>query len=93
MVQCGADECRHDHTAGVRLRRRPVGIYEAVHGLELYAGPGVELEKHENFFVIKLGLEYAFAIANDWKTGVAFGPGFTKEFNTWALGISVARRF
>jgi len=53
----------------------------------------VELEKHENFFVIKLGLEYAFAIANDWKTGVAFGPGFTKEFNTWALGISVARRF
>ena len=49
--------------------------------------------------MIKLGLEYAFAVANDWMTGVAFGydvrfgHGFTKEFNTWALGISVARRF
>jgi hypothetical protein len=76
-----------------------VAIWEAVRGLELYAGPGVELEKHENFIVLKLGLEYAFARANDWVTGVAFGydvrfgSGFTREYNSWALGISVARRF
>jgi hypothetical protein len=65
-----------------------VGIYEAVRGLELYAGPGVELEKHENFFVLKVGLEYAFAVANGWLTGVAFGYDFKDEYDSWALGIS-----
>lgn len=70
-----------------------VGIYEAARGLELYAGPGVEVEKHENFFVLKVGFEYAFAVAYGWATGVAFGYDFKDEYDSWAAGISVARRF
>ncbi len=69
-----------------------VGIYEAARGLELYAGPGVELEKHENFYVLKVGAEYAFAVAQGWATGVAFGYDFKDEYDSGALGISVARR-
>jgi len=70
-----------------------VGIYEPVRGLELYAGPGMELETHKNFFVLKVGFEYAFAIANGWATGVVLGYDFKEEYNSWAFGISVARRF
>jgi hypothetical protein len=70
-----------------------VGIYEAARGLELHAGPGVELEKHENFFVLKFGIEYAFAVAHGWATGVAGGYDFKEEYDSWTLGLSVARRF
>jgi hypothetical protein len=70
-----------------------VGIWEPTRGLELYAGPGVELETHENLFVLKVGFEYAFAVANGWATGVAFGYDFKEEYDSFALGISVARRF
>jgi hypothetical protein len=70
-----------------------VGIYEPVRGLELYAGPGVELEKNHNFFVFKVGFEYAFIRTNEWATGFAFGYDFKEEYHSWALGISVARRF
>jgi len=31
-----------------------VAIWEAVESLAIFAGPGVELEKHENFFVVKV---------------------------------------
>jgi hypothetical protein len=70
-----------------------VGIYEAARGLGLYAGPGIELEKHEDFFVLKVGAEYAFAVAHGWATGVAFGYDFKDEYDSWALGMSVARSF
>ncbi len=69
-----------------------VALYEPVHGLAFYAGPGAEIEKHENFFVIKAGVEYAFARAGRWSTGVAlgydvrFGPGFEKELTPGRWG-------
>ena len=70
-----------------------VGVFEPTPGLGLFAGPGVELEPHENFFVLKVGFEYAFAIANGWSTGFVFGYDFKEEYDSFALGISVARRF
>jgi hypothetical protein len=70
-----------------------VGIYEPVRGLGLYGGPGVELEEHHNFFVLKVGLEYAFAITDDWVTGFALGYDFKEEYDSWAAGVSVGRKF
>lgn len=70
-----------------------VGIYEAARGLGLYAGPGIELEKHENFYVLKVGAEYTFAVAHGWATSVAFAYDFKDEYDSWALGLGVARRF
>ncbi|UCC83891.1 MAG: hypothetical protein JSW46_02855 [Gemmatimonadota bacterium] len=70
-----------------------VGMYEVARGLGLYAGPGIELEKHENFLVLKVGAEYSFAVAHGWATSVAFGYDFKDEYDSWMLGLGVARRF
>ena len=80
-------------------RERPVilslvGLFKPVHQLVVYIGPGIELEKNENFFVFRLGVEYEFEIGHHWD----LSPGFfydNKEgiFDSWSLGLAVARRF
>ena len=70
-----------------------VVMYEPVRGLALFAGPGMEIETHQNFFVFKVGLEYAFAVANGWATGFVGAYDFKEEYHSWSLGVSVARRF
>ena len=70
-----------------------VAKYEPVRGLAFFAGPGVELETHENFFIVKLGLEYAFARSDRWHTSITFGYDFNVEYHTWSLGVSVSRLF
>ncbi len=49
--------------------------------------------KETLIFVLKVGLEYAFAIANGWATGVTVAYDFKEEYNSWAFGLSVGRRF
>ena len=80
-------------------RERPVILslvfqFKPIHSLVIYAGPGVELEKHENFFVYRFGVEYEFEIGEDWD----LSPGIfydNKEgvFDTWSFGLGVAKRF
>jgi hypothetical protein len=70
-----------------------VVMYEVAGGLALFGGPGVELETHENFFVVKLGVEYTFAMTERWHTGITFGYDFKDEYDSWGLGVSVTRLF
>ncbi len=52
-------------------RERPlivslVGIYKPTHHLILLAGGGREFEKNENFWIIRMGIEYEFELNNHW---------------------------
>ncbi len=41
--------------------------YHALRHWSFYAGPGYEFEKHENFFLIRVGTEYSFEITENFE--------------------------
>ncbi|MGB0391485.1 MAG: hypothetical protein ACPGRC_07470 [Salibacteraceae bacterium] len=60
----------------------------------VYAGGGIELEKHENLGVIRMGGERVFSLKNDW----VIAPGFFYDFkggsyDTWSIAIAFGKEF
>ena len=67
------------------LRENPVGIagmllFKPNHRWTLMAGYGVEVEKHENFQMIRTGVEYGIALPKHWELG--FSLEFDYKINT-----------
>ncbi|MEO1808788.1 MAG: hypothetical protein AAFU33_28550, partial [Bacteroidota bacterium] len=60
----------------------------------LFVGPGIELEKEENFAVLRMGIEY-MAYVNDY---ISFSPTLFYDFridayNTLSIGIGMGYKF
>lgn len=60
----------------------------------IYGGGGIELEKHENLAVIRMGGEYVFSLKNDW----VIAPGFFYDFkggsyDTWSIAVAFGKEF
>jgi len=70
-----------------------VGTYEILPGWAVFAGPGYEIETHENFAVLRIGTDIAKTFENGW--GAAFVIGYDiKEVNSMLnLGLAVSKRF
>jgi len=69
-------------------------LYKPVHNLVLFVGPGVELEKEENFAVFRMGVEY-MAFVNDH---ISFSPILFYDFrvdayDSFSIGIGIGYRF
>ena len=69
-------------------------LYKPLHNLVLFVGPGVELEKEENFAVFRTGIEY-MAYVND---RISFSPILFYDFrvdayNSLSIGIGMGYRF
>jgi hypothetical protein len=64
--------------------------YKTRYGLGILLGPGIELEKHRNFFVYRLGFEYAFPINKVWfvKPTIAYEMK-ELEYSIFNLGIGL----
>lgn len=70
------------------------GIWKPWHDLVLLAGPGVELETNESFFVFRIGAEYEVEFNKHWDITPAFFYDNRKDaFNTWSFGLGIGRRF
>ena len=57
-------------------------------------GPGIEIEEHENFSIIRVGVSYEFEIGNHWD----FAPEFIYDLknghvNSLTIAIGVGKRF
>lgn len=70
-----------------------VAIWEAVESLAIFAGPGVELEKNENFFVVKVGGEYEFRLPGRWDLSISAAFNYKDEYNSISAGLVVGKRF
>jgi len=68
-------------------------MYEPVEKLGLFAGPGVELEKNENFFVFKIGAEYSVKVLDDWFILIESYYDIKEVYGTFGLGLSIGSRF
>lgn len=81
------------------IRERPiitslVGIFRPKKYIGLLAGVGREFEKHQDFWVLRIGIEFEVEIKESW----AMLPSLTYDikgaiYDSWAIGLSVARRF
>ncbi len=70
-----------------------VFIYEPIHKLGLFAGPGVELEKNQNFFVIKVGAEYFVKMLDDWYILIEGYYDIKEVYSAFGLSLSVGIMF
>jgi len=69
------------------LRENPVGLagmvlFKPNHRLILMAGYGIEVEKHENFQMIRAGVEYGIPLPKHWELG--FSLEFDYKINTYS---------
>lgn len=65
-------------------------LWKPVKDLVLFGGPGVELERTENFYVLRLGAEYEIAISPQWDVApIAFYDLRPDAYDTFSLGISI----
>ena len=69
-----------------------VGVVEATPWLEFYAGPGIELEKNENYWVLKLGGSVAPTFGGIGGASLEAYVDYKEEYLSIGLGIKVAAR-
>jgi hypothetical protein len=70
-----------------------LGTYEVMPNWGVYAGGGVEFEKHRNLGVIRIGTEYAFPLGGGWIIAPSVLADIKEEFNSLALAVAVGRWF
>ena len=89
---------KHDEDE-VLIRENPValcavGLFKPLPSLTLIAGYGIELEKHENIQLLRLGVEYGFHLPGNWELG--FGLELDRKINTynsWMFGAGFSKLF
>ncbi|AWW30843.1 hypothetical protein DN752_12295 [Echinicola strongylocentroti] len=70
-----------------------VANYELMDHWAVFAGAGVEFEKHENLAVLRMGTEYAVEMGQDWEFVPSFALDIKKGYNTWSLAVGFCKRF
>ncbi|MEQ8713391.1 MAG: hypothetical protein RIC80_10255 [Cyclobacteriaceae bacterium] len=69
------------------------GAYKVTPNFQLVAGAGIELEKHKNLAILRLGAERQFNLGNEWRLGPAFFFDFKEGYDTWSLSLSLGKEF
>lgn len=95
-VKIQSFEVEHE---GISLERSyPVAFatvihYHALRHWSFYAGPGYELEKSENLFLIKLGTEYSFEITEDFEIALNLAYENKNEvYDSWTFGVAFNKK-
>jgi len=70
-----------------------IGVYSLTNNLSLFAGGGIELEKHHNLAVFRVGTEYAFKFENGWLLAPGLFYDIKEGYDTWAIQLSVGKSF
>jgi hypothetical protein len=68
-------------------------LYRIVDNWFVYGGGGIELEKHKNLAVLRLGTEYEFNLGNGWDIAPTLTFDHKIDLNSFTLGFSVGKRF
>jgi len=81
------------------LRENPVGLagmvlFKPNHRMILMAGYGIEVEKHENFQMIRVGVEYGIPLPKHWELGFSLEFDYKiKTYSSLMFGIGFSKMF
>jgi len=67
--------------------------YHALRHWSFYVGPGVELEGHKNFFLVKAGTEYGFEVTENFE--IALNLIYENKegvYDAWTFGIAFNKK-
>ena len=87
-----------DEIVGIE-RGRPiaiavVGLYRAHKHITILAGGGMEFSEHEDFGLVKIGLEFPYHFAENWEFYGALTADLKIDaYNSFGFGLGVARLF
>ncbi|QDH78344.1 hypothetical protein FKX85_04535 [Echinicola soli] len=70
-----------------------IANYELMEHWSVFGGGGIELEKHENLPVIRIGTEYSVEMGQQWEFIPSFALDIKKGYNTWNLAVGFCKRF
>jgi hypothetical protein len=70
-----------------------VGMYSPARYLDLFLGGGIEIEKHDNLAVLRLGTQYSMHVGSHWAVVPKLYFDFKENYNTWTFVVSLARKF
>ena len=70
-------------------------LIKPYHGLVFQVGPGIEIEKGDNFKLYRIGLEYEYEINHKWDIcpTVFYDSRFGGGYHTWSIALGIGRRF
>jgi hypothetical protein len=71
-----------------------VFLFKAYKGLILFTGPGIEFEKHENLFIVRIGASYEIEITKHWDLTpeLVFDIKGART-SAFSLGIGIGKKF
>ncbi len=69
-----------------------VGMFSATKYLDFFVGGGVEVEKHDDRAVFRLGTQYSIDVGRHWALVPKLHWDFKENYNTWSFAVSFARR-
>ena len=67
--------------------------YNLTKHFSFLAGGGMELERHKNLAIIRVGSEYVFRLKKEWLITPGFFYDFKEGFDTWALSVGIGKEF
>ena len=70
-----------------------IGSYKLTNNINLFAGGGIELEKHHNLGIIRLGTEYAINFNHGWLLAPGFFYDIKDGYDTWSLALAFGKEF
>jgi len=70
-----------------------IGAYSITKNLNVFAGGGIELEKHHNLGIFRVGAEYGIPLKHEWKLAPGFFYDIKEGYDTWSIAIAIAKEF
>ena len=70
-----------------------IGSFSLTKHINVFAGGGIEIEKHHNLGIIRLGTEYNFRFKKGWVIAPGFIYDFKEGINTWSLSVAFGKEF
>lgn len=69
-------------------------LYKPWKQLVFLVGPGWEIERNEDFFLVRAGVEYEFELGQGWDLSPAFFYDSRRNaYDTWTIALGVGKSF
>ena len=70
-----------------------VGGYELIKHWGLFFGGGIEIEKHKNYAIARIGTEYVFPIGKDWAIAPILTFDHKVDYTSWEFSVGLSKSF